>query len=104
MSYKPNDQSNVSFHQNSTNHNQDIHETSHTLIQSLKKQTELEKLRTQASDRRNSLEDLLKRTEAELKDLDMTGFSSLNTTQQTENGGDNESLISGVSSFKTPYS
>eukprot|EP00111_Clytia_hemisphaerica_P017836 TCONS_00052733-protein len=103
--HKPTNQSNVSFHQNPTNHTQDIHETSNTLIQTLKKQTELDKLRSQASDRRNSLEDLLKRTEAELKDLDMTGFSnSLDTTQQTENGADNESLISGVSSFTTPFS
>jgi len=53
---------------------------------------ELNKLRSQASDRRNSLEELLRRTEAELKDLDITSdsWSSLNSTRVADEDGRSE--------------
>jgi len=62
------------------------------LMRSLKGRTELNKLRSQASDRRNSLEELLRRTEAELKDLDITSdsWSSLNSTRVADEDGRSE--------------
>ena len=74
----------------------DVHLTNDTLISSLKGHQELNKLRSQAFQRRTSLEDLLKRTEAELNDLNVTEASGYNDD-------DNVSVMSGVSNLSSNY-
>ena len=78
-----------------TKYDGDIHQTNDTLISSLKVHHELNKLRSQTSQRRTSLEDLLKRTEAELKDLNVTEVSGF--------VDDNVSVLSGVSNLSSNY-
>ena len=75
----------------------DVHLTNDTLISSLKGHQELNKLRSQAFQRRTSLEDLLKRTEAELNDLNVTEVGS------GYNVDDSGSVLSGVSDFSSNY-
>ena len=74
----------------------DVHLTNDTLISSLKGHQELNKLRSQAFQRRTSLEDLLKRTEAELNDLNVTEASGYNDY-------DNVSVMSVVSNLSSNY-
>ena len=75
----------------------DIHQTNDTMIGSLKGHQELSKLRSQAFERRSSLENLLKRTEDELNDLNVT--EDVTTSFNDEN----LSLVSGISNLSSNY-